>query len=128
MHEFVLTQTLIEEVQFAMQSHTSEKISVVNIGFGPFTHATFDRIEFWWNTLIQNSPLDGVKLVKHSLEGKLYCPQCDQEFIIRDVKDHQYDEYLEIFSCPKCASYQTKITEGTEILILNLELVTIPEI
>ena len=123
MHEFVLTQQLIDEVIFSLKDHSNAKVVTVNIGFGPFTHATFDRIEFWWNSLVPNTLLEGTKLVKHQLEGKLYCPSCNQEFSITELSDHQYDDF-EIFACPKCGSYQTKILEGTDIIILNIEIST----
>ena len=124
MHEFVLAQQLIDEVILSLNGHSNANVVTVNIGFGPFTHATFDRIEFWWNTLVPDTPLKETKLVKNELEGKLYCPSCNQEFSITELPDYQYDEYLEIFACPECGSYQTKILEGTDIIILNIEIST----
>ena len=123
MHEFVLTQSIIDEVITSLQDHQNTHLISVNLGFGPFTHATFDRIEFWWNTLIVGTSLEDGKIIKTPLDGKLFCPSCDQEFIIKDRDQFQFDEYLDIFSCPQCNSYQTKILEGTDIIILNIEII-----
>lgn len=123
MHEFVLTQSIIDEVNLSLKDHQNTRLVSINLGFGPFTHATFDRIEFWWNTLVEDSPLKGGKIIKTPLEGKLYCPSCDQEFVIKERDQYEFDEYLEIFACPQCNSYQTKILDGTDIIILNIEIV-----
>lgn len=128
MHEFVLAQNLIDEVKFALNNHESSKLVKVVVGFGPFTHATFDRVEFWWNTLLTGTNLEGAQLIKQELDGKLFCPNCNKEFLIKEKSLQQYDEYLELFSCPECNSFQTKIIEGTDIILLHLEIKVIENI
>ena len=102
MHEYFLAQCLIEEVESSLISQkineqkTNKAVKVI-VGFGPFTHATFDRIEFWWDNLLRGTSLEGVSLVKKQLKGKIFCPDCNEEFVIAETNETQYDEYLELF-------------------------------
>ena len=126
MHEFFLTQCLIEEVEFALNSQQANdqitnRVTKVAVGFGPFTHASFDSIKFWWNTSLEGTSLEGALLVKEQVDGKLFCPNCNKEFIIKESNNQDYNEYLELFACPECNSCQTQIKEGTDILLLNIE-------
>ena len=127
MHEYYLAQCLIEEVESSLTSQKideqrTNKVVKVIVGFGPFTHATFDRIEFWWNNLLKGTLLEGTTLVRQQLKGKLFCPDCNEEFLVTETNETQYDEYLELFACPECNSCQTKVIEGTDILLLNIEI------
>ncbi len=121
MHEYTLTSNIIEEIIRALQAEDNCKVINVTLGFGPFTHGSFESIQFWWEVLSKDTIAEGSKLVYKPLDGELYCPSCDE--VIRASHEHSIDEYLQIFACPKCHSLQTEIKSGEEIIIIDVEII-----
>ena len=123
MHEFSITSLIIEEIVNSTEIQQTSKIKQVTIGLGPFTHATFDRIQWWWDNLTESySSLKGTELVKQDLSGVLYCEHCNIKSIIENDKVLLCDTLLDLYSCPKCQSLQTKIISGEEIKIISVEV------
>ena len=61
-------------------------------------------------------------LKKKEIEGKLYCDDCRKEYSISKTKIENFYSSQEIFLCPECKSYKTRIVSGIEIIILSLEV------
>jgi hydrogenase nickel incorporation protein HypA/HybF len=123
MHEFTLTNLIVEEILQVNDLQPSSRIKKVNLGLGPFSHATFDRIKFWWEILTKDTIAEGSELIKNELPGKLFCPNCQTESIVKKSNSIEADEALKLFTCPNCQSLQTEIKSGTDITILDLEIV-----
>jgi hydrogenase nickel incorporation protein HypA/HybF len=123
MHEFTLTTNIVEEVITALANEGNCKVIDVTLGFGPFTHGTFESIKFWWDILSKDTILEGSKLIFNSLPGELYCPACETIIEVRNVDKIENDGFLEIFSCPKCRSLQTEIKTGNEIIIIDVQII-----
>ena len=124
MHEYTLTANIIEEIIQAVDAEGNCKVLEATLGFGPFAHGSFDSIQFWWEVLSKDTVAEGSKLVYKPLDGELYCPSCKESSIITNGnEDLPKDEYLQIFSCPKCHSLQTEIRSGDEIILIDIEVI-----
>ena len=122
MHEYTITSNIIEEIIHALQAEGNCKVVAVTLGFGPFTHGSFDSILFWWDVLSKDTIAEGSKLHYKSLDGELFCPTCDEIIKVSQANNYPKDEYLQIFVCPKCQSLQTEIKSGEEIIIIDVEI------
>jgi hydrogenase nickel incorporation protein HypA/HybF len=123
MHEYALTSSIVDTITNSDEIKGAKLITKVVLGFGPFSHATPDRIQFWWEALSEDTIANGSTLIFEELEGSLYCPNCKKSSIIKNRDMIHADEGLEIFACPNCQSLQTQIESGTEIVILRIEII-----
>ena len=122
MHEYAITSLIIEEILNLNEIKEVTKITKVTLGFGPFSHATFDRIQFWWEYLTEDTIFYGSELIYQEIPGELYCPNCKKNSLIKNRNSIDADDTLLLFACPYCQSLQTEIKSGTDITIINIEV------
>lgn len=123
MHEYSLTQSMIENILTGATPIKEKKSKDILLGVGVFSHENFENINFWWKQLIAGTKLDGWKLIKQDIPGKIFCSDCKKEYLIKESSVKVTSDIINVFSCPQCNSIQTEILEGNEIIILENNVV-----
>lgn len=122
MFEASYTQTLFENLLIILSRNKYPDVKKINLGFGPFApRVDFDKMSIAWENMTNETFLEECILHKKYIEGSYFCETCEKEYTVS--KNNLNDEsYQELFVCPECNSYKTKIISGTDIIILSIEV------
>lgn len=111
MHELSIAQEIITIVKDNLPD-SSSKVKIVRIKVGKLSGVLSDSLKFCYDSLVQNTELDGSNIEIEEIPLKLYCKKCEYEFINDDF----------VFYCTKCGSSEIELKEGNELFISEIEL------
>src|SRR5215467_4921343 len=109
MHEYTLTQTLLET---ALQHADSRQIKHVNLLVGQFSDEREDAIQFHWDSLAEGTSAQGAQLHFQHTAAEMKCLACDLVF--------QPDD--EVSACPTCGSRYLKLLSGDEVRLESIDV------
>jgi hydrogenase nickel incorporation protein HypA/HybF len=81
MHEFSLTQNILETV---LKSANSKRIVKVNLLIGPFSDDREESIQFYWRDLAKGTPGEGAQLHFQHVTVDMKCIECGGTFSLED--------------------------------------------
>ncbi len=122
MFEANLTQHLFENMLVILSRNRNPYVKTINLGFGPFANVDFEKMNVCWEDMTDETFLEESILHKKDIDGSYFCENCEKEYIVSKSKLNNYNTNQEIFLCPECNSYKTKITRGFEVIILSIEV------
>lgn len=123
MHEFGITQMLVENVVKQAEEHNASKVIQVEIEIGEFTFVNFEQIEFCYSTLIPETILKDSKLLLTLKKGTVECESCGYTGPVNTINEDEslHSFGLLSFTCPDCDSY-TKIIDGKDFVIKRMKM------
>jgi len=110
MHEFALAQDIIETISRSVCENL-EKITAINIDVGEFSGVVVDSLEFGLSVVLQDKKLSQVQINLTTVPAAAAC-ECGHQYQIKDILE----------SCPKCQSFNRKITSGADVIIRSVEI------
>ena len=110
MHEFALAQDIIETISRSVTENL-EKIKVVHIDVGEFSGVVVDSLEFGLTVVLEDKKLSNIKTNITTVPAAAIC-ECNHQYQIKDILE----------SCPKCQSFNRKITSGADVIIRSVEI------
>jgi len=115
MHEMSVCSSLLEIVGQEMEKHGVTRLLKVKVVFGKITAIVPDALEFAFETLTVNTPMQGAALEMEQLPVKAQCSACEEQF--------QPEFENEFFMpCPKCGNeFGNRIVSGKELYIASIE-------
>lgn len=121
MFESSFTQTLFENLLVILSRNKYPDVRKINLGFGPFApNVDFDKMNIAWENMTNETFLAECILHKKDIDGSYFCESCEKEYIVSKRDLSNYDSYQELFVCPECNSYKTKIISGFDIIIISI--------
>ena len=87
------------------------KIDKVILRVGKLRQVFPDFLQFAFENISQNTPLDGAELIIEEIPITMRCKSCNQEFTV------EHNTYI----CPKCGAAKLELLTGKEIIIASIE-------
>jgi len=107
MHETALMESVLAIIYDSAKENGLKKVTKVKLKVGELTNALPEALELAFEAskgeILDIDAVLEIEFVKTTI----YCPQCNQSFIVDDFK----------FSCPNCLAQKVKIIAGEELLI-----------
>jgi hydrogenase nickel incorporation protein HypA/HybF len=110
MHEFALAQDIIETISRSVTENL-EKITAIHIDVGEFSGVVVDSLEFGLTVVLEDKNLSHVKINITTVSASAVC-ECSHQYQIKDILE----------SCPRCQSFNRKITSGADVIIRSIEI------
>lgn len=112
MHEFAVTEGLLEIVQTEARKAGAERVEEVHVAIGELSTFVDRSIEFYFSELSRGTLAEGAELFFERLEARAWCDLCDLEF-------HPESSFI---TCPKCHSPVFTISQGQELFVDSIEI------
>lgn len=112
MHELSIAQSIIDIVNQYLPNENFHSVKSVNIKVGKFSNILVDSLEFCFDALIKDTPLQGATLKIKNIPVQIKCSKCQK---ISEIEPP-------IFLCPNCSNNSIKIISGTEMQVEDIEL------
>jgi hydrogenase nickel incorporation protein HypA/HybF len=111
MHEMSIAQSIIDIVEQEMARHGVSKVSVIRLVVGEFTAVVPQSLNFCFELITKDTPLEGVKVEMEQVPLTGRCTACGNEFPIQEYK----------FLCPNCQSKEIETIAGKELFVKEIE-------
>lgn len=114
MHEASIASNVIQSVLRLVEAGTVPgKVAAVHLKIGKLSAVVPDNLTFMFGVLCQDGPLAGVRLEIEEVPARVACDACGAQVELQD----------EIrLTCRQCASTQTRLVSGRELLIDSVEV------
>ena len=112
MHELGITQSIVDIAEKTAREQNAEKVLSVTVEIGELSGVVADAVEFCFEACIQQTLLEGCRLIIIQTPGRARCDDCGAEVNIDNMT----------FNCSACNSYALQRTGGEELNIKELEI------
>ena len=112
MHEIGIASSILECVQKEAERRPGVQVLAVGVRIGELSNVDIDALDFAFEALTRNTPLENLKLQVEWCPWRQKCLACAEEFAVQDFA----------LSCPECGSDHSTCIGGTELDIAYLEL------
>ena len=113
MHELSIVENIVKVVCDKLEEMGGDpRVSKVRMKVGKMSTAVPDCLQFYFEFLKKDTPLElaSLDIVEVSVSGR--CRQCGKEFEIGEPP----------FVCPFCSSFNIEITAGRELLVESIDV------
>lgn len=112
MHEFAVTEGLLEIVQTEARKAGASRVEEVHIAIGELSTFVDRSIEFYFVELSRGTIAEGAELIFNTLEARAWCDVCDHDF-------HPESAFI---TCPRCRSTIPTLSRGQELYVDSIEI------
>lgn len=112
MHEYAVTESILEIVQEQASQSGAQRIDEVTVIIGELTAYKGESIQFYFDELARGTPAEGAVIHLQAMEARAACRDCGAAFRPRHA----------FFVCPECGSGAYDLTQGNELFIDNIEV------
>lgn len=113
MHELSLAESLIEQVERAVEAAGAGRVTALHLQIGRLSGVDADALRFGFDVAARGTRLDGATLAITMLPVVIYCPSCQAEVELPD---------LQPFRCPRCGTPSADVRQGREMTIETVEV------
>lgn len=110
MHEFSLASEVIKMAEREARKNKAISVTEITIEVGNFSGVEAEAFREALHILAERSILQGASLNIVKIPGRGVCHSCGMEF----------EMALRMSTCPKCNSFPSEITGGTEFRMVSL--------
>jgi hydrogenase nickel incorporation protein HypA/HybF len=122
MHELSIAATLVESVLEFAEAHGGPRIVTVRITIGELTCIEADQLSFCYESVTQETALEGSKLEIEVMPALVRCAHCDYEGRPKYWDDALAGSPVATLQCPKCGK-AAEATQGHECAIKSVQYV-----
>ena len=112
MHELSIAQSVLETVRAEAGRRPGARVCKVGLRVGELAGLDPESLRFGFEVLVRETDLEGLQLEIEHCPRRQRCPQCRNEFVVRDYE----------IACPGCGAAQTECIGGDELEIAYLEI------
>jgi hydrogenase nickel incorporation protein HypA/HybF len=113
MHELSLAQSIADAIAARAVALNAARVKRVRLQVGEASGIVVDSLTFCFEAIASLNPLlAGAQLQLDAAPQQARCRRCAHEFRVEDC----------IAQCPACASWDTDVIAGAELLILSMEI------
>jgi hydrogenase nickel incorporation protein HypA/HybF len=113
MHELSIAQNIIEMIQDQVPARDLGNVTTVRLKVGAFAGVVPDSLEFSFEAITSGSPLSNARLEIETVPFRLLCNNCGTT--------GENDGGFSI--CETCGSTDTKILTGSELNLMEIEII-----
>lgn len=112
MHEMSIAQNIIDIVNETLRDYPNARVEKVVVDVGVLTAVVPESLEFCYQAITAETPLENSVLEIHSIPVRVKCRACN--------KESSLDSF--IFVCPRCGSSELTELSGRELNIRHIEV------
>ena len=112
MHELSVTESILNLALENANKAQAVKVTGINLVIGQLSSIVDDSIQFYWDTISEDTICQGAKLSFNRIPAVLQCQDCKKEYSIAQ----------ELTPCPVCGSYRSVIIHGEEFYLDSIEI------
>ncbi|MBL8146223.1 MAG: hydrogenase maturation nickel metallochaperone HypA [Anaerolineae bacterium] len=113
MHELSLAESLIEQVERAVEAAGGGHVTALQLSIGALAGVDAAALRFGFDVAAQGTRLDGATLDITLLPVIIHCPSCDAGVELPDIQH---------FRCPRCGTPSLDVRQGRELTIETVEV------
>jgi hydrogenase nickel incorporation protein HypA/HybF len=114
MHELSIAQSIAEAVEAKAVACDASQVKQVRLRIGEASGVMSDPLTFSFEMVASFSPiLAGARLVIDRVPHRARCLPCGQAFAIANY----------VARCPECGEFSSEVISGTELEIVDMEIV-----
>lgn len=113
MHELSLAESLIEQVERAVEAAEADHVTALHLHIGALAGVDPDALRFAFDVAARGTRLDGASLDITLLPVVIHCPACDAGVVLPDIQH---------FRCPRCGTPSMDVRQGREVMIETVEV------
>jgi hydrogenase nickel incorporation protein HypA/HybF len=111
-HEVGIAASILESVEAEARRRPGMRFAAVGVRIGELSNVDKDALEFAFEALTRNTPLESLRLEVEWCSRRQKCLECGEEFAVQEFD----------LRCPLCSSDKTSCIGGTELDVAYLEL------
>ncbi|GFP21729.1 hydrogenase nickel incorporation protein HypA/HybF [Candidatus Hakubella thermalkaliphila] len=111
MHEFSITQDMINVVVDQAKKSGARKVKRVSLALGELSSVTEESVNFYFQALSKGTIAEGAELIFRTVPATYRCHQCQEQFSGEEDR----------LTCPRCGGSQISLVEGNDILVESIE-------
>ena len=112
MHEFSVTQNVLEIALRHAESAGARRIIRLNLVVGEFSSVIDESVQFFWDIVARDTLAEGAQLCFERIPGSLRCAGCDSVFSLNG-RD---------YTCPACGESRVVVAGGDEFRLESIEV------
>jgi hydrogenase nickel incorporation protein HypA/HybF len=112
MHEFSITQSVLEIALRYAEKAGACRITRLNLVVGELSSVIDDSVQFYWDIVARDTIAEGAQLVFERIAGSLRCLGCENVF---SLDGHDY-------TCPACNGSQVVVAGGDQFRLESIEV------
>ena len=112
MHELSLAEGVLQIVEDAARREGFGRVRAVWLEVGRLSSVEPEAMRFCFDAVTRHSVADGARLEILETPGSAWCMKCSTPTAIAALGD----------ACPRCGSYQLRVTDGTGMRVKELEV------
>jgi len=112
MHELGITENIVNIALEKANEAQAKNVIQINLVIGEMSGFVPDCIQFYFDSLSQDTIAQGAVLHFESVPTQLRCRNCSTTFRPQDT----------LWSCPKCQGQSVEISKGRELYIESMEV------
>ncbi|RFD21351.1 hydrogenase maturation nickel metallochaperone HypA [Komagataeibacter melaceti] len=113
MHEMSLCESLIDVIEESGQRENFSRVRRVRVEIGRFAGVEVEALRFGFDVVARGTVVEGAALELHEAPGRAWCFDCGTDVELLQRLD----------PCPHCGGTRLQPTGGTEIRIMDLEVI-----
>jgi len=117
MHELSIVQSVVEAVTDSLAAYPGARVLEVRLRVGALAAVVEDSLQFCFGIATEDTPLDGARLIVHTLPVVMYCAACAVDVELDGVQS---------FRCPRCGEFCVDLRQGRELEIESVEIEEAP--
>lgn len=112
MHEYSLTQTILQTALQHAQRAGAAKIGRVNLKVGEYSDEREESIRFYWDDLAKGTLAQGAELHFDRVSAEMKCLDCG----------HVFHPAEEAGLCPACSGRRLHLLSGDDVRLDSIEI------
>ena len=112
MHELSIAQGIVDIIRQYVPEEQTADVRLVKIRVGPLAGVVPDSLDFCFGAIVNDTPLSTARLDIEEVQLQSQCGGCGEVFTVEGA----------YFLCPRCGSSDVKVISGTELQVVEIEL------
>ncbi len=114
MHELAIVESLLDLALSHAKQANAKRVTELHLAIGDLSSYVDDSIQFYWDTMSQDTLCEGAKLNFRRIPALMACLDCGNSYKL----DH------ELKPCPQCGGCRVKVTAGDDFRLDSIDVET----
>ncbi|MBE3551854.1 hydrogenase maturation nickel metallochaperone HypA [Kyrpidia tusciae] len=112
MHELSIAHSLAELALEEAEKLGVRRLRAVYLRLGVLSGIVKEALQFCFDVVVQDTPMEGAELIIEDVPVVVYCPQCQEERTLPEPLPMR---------CPVCGTRTAELLHGREVELYSLE-------
>ena len=122
MHEVSVVSDIVSAILKELEKYKVVRVEEVTLVVGEMTSLGDEQLEFAYEIVTKDTPLEGSKLVIEHEKIWVRCKECDYMGEVRMLESDYGEHTIPVLACPECNGRVT-VVKGQTCKVKNLKIV-----